>query len=184
MKSKRLMSPHVCARWYRPPEVILLEQDYGQAIDIWAVGAILAELLHVTNSVKNASFDGAVDMRRHLFPGACCHPMTPVNDNDFKLDQLRIILGKLGKLNDDDTAFISAPEALKYLMKNNKDVPTAPFTNGQKMNPIRSKFAAIQTPGLVNMLDRMLQFNPGFRPTAHELLQHPMFDSVREPAKE
>ena len=53
------------------------------------------------------------------------------------MNLLWIILGKLGKLNDDDTAFISSPEALKYIMKNNKDVPTAPIKNGQKMNPIR-----------------------------------------------
>ena len=36
---------HVVTRWYRAPEIILLEKDYGPAIDIWAVGCIFAELL-------------------------------------------------------------------------------------------------------------------------------------------
>lgn len=44
--SKRRLSPHVCSRWYRAPEVVLLSKDYGQAMDIWSLGCILAELLH------------------------------------------------------------------------------------------------------------------------------------------
>ena len=36
-------------RWYRAPEIILLERDYGQAMDIWSLGCILAEFLRVSN---------------------------------------------------------------------------------------------------------------------------------------
>ena len=32
---------------------------------------------------------------------------------------------------------------------------------------------------LVNLLERLLQYNPAFRPTARECLNLPMFDSVR-----
>ena len=42
---KRELTGHVVTRWYRAPEIILLEKDYGPAIDIWAVGCIFAELL-------------------------------------------------------------------------------------------------------------------------------------------
>lgn len=42
---KRRLSDHVVTRWYRPPEIILIEKDYGPAIDIWSVGCIIAELL-------------------------------------------------------------------------------------------------------------------------------------------
>jgi serine/threonine protein kinase len=35
----------VVTLWYRAPEIILLEKDYGPAIDIWSVGCIFAELL-------------------------------------------------------------------------------------------------------------------------------------------
>ena len=45
-KSKRKMSAHVCSRWYRAPECCLLEKNYGQAIDMWSIGCILAELLN------------------------------------------------------------------------------------------------------------------------------------------
>ena len=42
---KRELTGHVVTRWYRAPEIILLEKDYGPAIDVWAVGCIFAELL-------------------------------------------------------------------------------------------------------------------------------------------
>lgn len=42
---KRELTGHVVTRWYRAPEIILLEKDYGPAIDIWSVACIFAELL-------------------------------------------------------------------------------------------------------------------------------------------
>ncbi|CAI9096528.1 OLC1v1032698C1 [Oldenlandia corymbosa var. corymbosa] len=35
---------YVMTRWYRPPEVILNSPDYGPAVDMWSMGAIMAEL--------------------------------------------------------------------------------------------------------------------------------------------
>ena len=32
-------------RWYRAPELILLQQYYNAEIDVWSVGCILGELL-------------------------------------------------------------------------------------------------------------------------------------------
>ena len=42
---KRQLTGHVVTRWYRAPELILLEKDYGPAIDMWSVGCVFAELL-------------------------------------------------------------------------------------------------------------------------------------------
>ena len=39
-----LMNP-VATMWYRAPEVILGARDYGAAIDVWAVGCIIGDLL-------------------------------------------------------------------------------------------------------------------------------------------
>lgn len=44
-KGKRRLSDHVVTRWYRPPEIILIEKQYGPAVDVWGLGCILAELL-------------------------------------------------------------------------------------------------------------------------------------------
>lgn len=35
---------YVATRWYRAPDLILTRKPYGKAVDIWAVGCILAEL--------------------------------------------------------------------------------------------------------------------------------------------
>ncbi|KAL1834360.1 hypothetical protein ACET3Z_004011 [Daucus carota] len=36
---------YVSTRWYRAPEVLLMSPAYGSAVDMWAMGAIIAELL-------------------------------------------------------------------------------------------------------------------------------------------
>lgn len=41
---KRELTGHVVTRWYRAPEVILLEKEYTGSIDIWSIGCISAEL--------------------------------------------------------------------------------------------------------------------------------------------
>ncbi len=37
-KMKRSLTGHVVTRWYRAPELILLEKSYGAPIDIWSIG--------------------------------------------------------------------------------------------------------------------------------------------------
>jgi mitogen-activated protein kinase 15 len=38
------MTDYVATRWYRSPEILLGSTRYSSAIDVWAVGCILAEL--------------------------------------------------------------------------------------------------------------------------------------------
>ena len=42
---KRHVSLHVGSRWYRAPEICLVEKYYDQASDIWSLGCIIFELL-------------------------------------------------------------------------------------------------------------------------------------------
>lgn len=60
---KRGLTKHVITRWYRAPEVILL-QPYTSAVDMWSVGCIFAELLGLTR-------ENIQDFRKRkaLFPG-------------------------------------------------------------------------------------------------------------------
>ncbi|KAG8974968.1 hypothetical protein FRC05_006645 [Tulasnella sp. 425] len=39
------MTEYVATRWYRAPEIMLSFKRYGPAIDVWSIGCILAELL-------------------------------------------------------------------------------------------------------------------------------------------
>lgn len=38
------LSDQVVTLWYRAPEILLLSPDYGPAVDVWAIGCIMAEL--------------------------------------------------------------------------------------------------------------------------------------------
>lgn len=71
------MTDYVATRWYRPVE-LLVGAKYGTAIDIWAVGCILAELSDT----------------QPLFPG------------QNEVDQLSLIQGCLGDLPDCFTAHL------------------------------------------------------------------------------
>lgn len=83
----RTMTKHVVTRFYRAPELILL-QDYSLAIDMWSVGCILAELL----AMDPASVPRVSD-RRPLFPGRTCFPLSADNPTTYadRLDQLNVI---------------------------------------------------------------------------------------------
>ena len=41
-----ILTDYVTMRYYRAPELLLVNDYYSTAIDIWSVGCILAELLN------------------------------------------------------------------------------------------------------------------------------------------
>jgi len=65
------MTQYVVTRWYRAPEILLLVKRYTQAVDLWSIGCIFAELLS----------------RKPLFPGRSY------------LHQLQLVIGQLGTPN-------------------------------------------------------------------------------------
>ena len=70
-KSKQL-TKHVVTRWYRAPEVILMNDYYSYSLDIWSIGCIFAELL----SMMKDNFTDFTD-RQPLFPGSSCYKLSP-----------------------------------------------------------------------------------------------------------
>lgn len=44
--TERQLTLHVVTRWYRAPELILMQMHYGGAIDVWSVGCIMVEEAH------------------------------------------------------------------------------------------------------------------------------------------
>lgn len=53
MTADGLNTPYIVSRYYRAPELTLSCSDYGNKIDVWAIGCIFAEFM----------------IKRPLFPG-------------------------------------------------------------------------------------------------------------------
>ena len=100
MTLSKELTKHVVTRWYRAPEVILMNEYYSYSIDMWSVGCIMAELL----SMMKENFPDPFS-RVPLFPGKSCYPLSPgaeLNANSQskeereKGDQLNIIFQVIG----------------------------------------------------------------------------------------
>lgn len=84
------MTEYVVTRWYRCPELLLSpNRPYSEAIDLWSIGCILAELLR----------------RKPLFPGKS-HP-----------NQVQLIFEVLGFSNEEELGFPLTAEASAFLEK-------------------------------------------------------------------
>ncbi|KAK9720815.1 mitogen activated protein kinase [Basidiobolus ranarum] len=93
------MTEYVATRYYRAPEIMLSNQSYTKAIDLWSVGCILAELLG----------------GRPLFKG-----------RDY-VDQLNQILGILGTPEDEVLEGMGSERARMYIRSLPK-MTRIPFT--------------------------------------------------------
>lgn len=75
------------SRWYRAPEIILTQKKYDQAIDIWSMGCILAEMIH--SSMTYQGTDKNQD-NRFLFPGTSCFPLSPCEEMQEQADSQQV----------------------------------------------------------------------------------------------
>lgn len=169
---KRQLTGHVVTRWYRSPEIILLEKDYGPAIDIWSVGCIFAELLSMMKENAPTYQD-----RLPLFPGKSCFPLSPDHKISVKKggfpassgDQLNVIFEVIGTPTEEEYSFVTDAKALEYLKT------FAP----RKRIDFKTKYPAAGDDAL-DLLNRMLVFNPFFRISLEECLNHPFLATVRD----
>ena len=169
---KRELTGHVVTRWYRAPELILLEKDYGPGIDIWSVGCIFAELLSMMKENAPTYMD-----RSPLFPGSSCFPLSPdhkvvVKKHGFPVgqsDQLNVIFDVIGTPTEEDYSFVTDAKALEYL----GSFTERPRVDLKKMYPAAGDDA-------IDLLNRMLVFNPYFRPKLDDCLKHPFLEAVRK----
>mmetsp|Transcript_8763 Transcript_8763/g.12540 ORF Transcript_8763/g.12540 Transcript_8763/m.12540 type:complete len:779 (-) Transcript_8763:565-2901(-) len=159
----RQLTKHVVTRWYRAPELILI-QPYTSAVDIWSLGCILAELL----SMQEGSVPGYQD-RVPLFPGGSCYPLSGEGASvktDERLDQLSVIFSVIGTPSAEDVESIGkANEYINTLEKK-------PGRSLEDMYPAAD-------PSAIDLLKKMLKFNPRKRCTAEEALEHDFLRSVR-----
>jgi len=175
LRKKRLMTQHVVTRWYRAPELILLDDGYTEAIDIWSVGCIFGELMQMVDN------DILVGDRGPLFPGGSCFPLSPDKKNSQKkhrsrggqTDQLEVIFNILGTPPEDHVAMLSGEDARKYLQQFQP-------REGKGLQGLLPRI----DPEALDLLQKMLSFCAPARITIPEALEHPLFLEVRDASKE
>ncbi|SBS83455.1 mitogen-activated protein kinase 2, putative (MAPK2) [Plasmodium ovale curtisi] len=166
---KKQLTSHVVTRWYRAPELILLQENYTNSIDMWSTGCIFAELLNMIESHINNPTD-----RFPLFPGSSCFPLSP-DRNSKKVheksnrDQLNIIFNVIGTPSEEDLKNITKEEVIKY-------IKLFPPRNGINL---KIKYPSISDDG-IDLLQSMLKFNANKRITIENALNHPYLKEVRK----
>eukprot|EP00917_Polyrhabdina_sp_WS-2016_P023417 GHVP01050767.1.p1 GENE.GHVP01050767.1~~GHVP01050767.1.p1 ORF type:complete len:394 (-),score=61.02 GHVP01050767.1:995-2176(-) len=171
-RSKRVMTHHVVTRWYRAPEIILLQENYNEKIDIWSVGCIFAELMGMLKENCAEPSD-----RSPLFPGQSSFPLSPrrssqgSSSRSRQQDQLAYIFRVLG--TPEDTSWLERPDAITYI----KNFDSKPAID------LKDKFPG-SSPEAVDLLKKLIQFNPANRYSVHQALAHPFFQTIRNASTE
>ncbi|XP_044158773.1 mitogen-activated protein kinase 7 isoform X2 [Bufo gargarizans] len=142
---KYFMTEYVATRWYRAPELMLSLHEYTQAIDMWSVGCIFAEMLG----------------RKQLFPGK------------NYIHQLQLIMTVLGTPSSQVIHAIGAERVRAYIQSLPSRQPV-PWTD---LYPQGDRKA-------LNLLSKMLRFDPRERISVREALRHPFLSKYHDPDDE
>jgi len=148
------LTRYVVTRWYRAPELLVQNKQYNAKVDMWSVGCILAEVI------------GA----KAIFPGK------------DSLHQLRLVVDLLGTPTPDELACIQNEQAVGYIRSLRPKEATAPDPTVAALRFRRMYPNA--SPLLVDLIARLLQFDPSKRPSAADALAHPYLAAYHDAPEE
>ncbi|MCO5563328.1 hypothetical protein L7F22_016969 [Adiantum nelumboides] len=158
---------------YRAPEVIMSRGQYNSTIDIWSIGCIFWELL-----VRSLNPQNCGTLANPLF-GVRGEPATPEAGEKYAKDahsplaeQLNVIFDVIGTPCWKDIESIPSESWRAYL----KGLP------GRAGNLARNLVGLVDDEA-IDLLTRMLAFDPARRCTAEEALSHAYFRSIEKPVE-
>ncbi|CAK0831758.1 unnamed protein product, partial [Prorocentrum cordatum] len=137
IRARPPFTEYVATRWYRAPEILLRSRCYNSPVDMWAVGAIMAEL----------------------------YAMRPLMPGTSEPDQLFRICSVLGTPTQ-----AQWPEGHRLAGQLGLRFPQVAPTALEALLP-QGSASGLCAAG------QLLQWDPGRRPTACRILQHPFFEA-------
>ncbi|KAG6909649.1 hypothetical protein DXG01_016229 [Tephrocybe rancida] len=145
---------YVATRWYRAPEVLLLGRQYSNPVDMWALGAVLAELVNL-------------------------HPLFPGFD---QIDQVAKICEILGDPSDEyELGGGPWPEGIEMAQAVGFRFPKVYYPPSVRLVLILGQMVprGIHTvlednvpPSLVHCIRDLLRYDPDKRLTSRQCLEH------------
>ena len=195
-KRERRMSRHVVTRWYRAPELILLSDSYSHPVDMWSVGCVLGELLL---SLQHRDVGP-------LFPGAASAMSDGLLEEDDKRDGLLAKDDKRDGLSEEDDMvdYFNVEFQKDYQLQKifnvigtptNEEVDMLAGFDTELKQKIKHALLSVRkcgrldfnfhfsetvtsSPGLLELIEGMLRFNPSERMSANEALSNPVFEPI------
>ena len=146
MRFRANLSPIIITRFYRPPEILLLENIYNYSIDIWSLGCVLGEMMLSSLRKYHPFFYGEYSF--FLSPRLDANGIPTVTERE----QMLVILSCLGVLNENELSFIRREDARQFVKEVMKVVKEKELT-------YKNVFSGYDK-DLVYLLGEMLRFNP------------------------
>ena len=168
-KPRRCLSQHVVSRYYRPPEVALIEPAYTEKVDLWSFGCILAEMLSCSQPYKKY----VKASNRILFKGNSSYPLSPYPGDALGLESIVAddlmfkICNVMGKQTVKQTEFITSIELYKH------------FQSKRTLIDFKKEYFKTSSE-FVGVLESLLQFNPSQRMSATALLKEDIFTQLSD----
>ncbi|CAF3472433.1 unnamed protein product [Rotaria socialis] len=155
--SDGIQTGYVSTRWWRAPEVYVNWERYDEKLDMWSIGCMMAELI----------------LLRPIFRG---------KDH---IDQLNKIFDIIGTPNLETLHELCTAHTYSYISRL-APKPKQNFNQlfGFKYDVTGEKIISGVSPQGVDLLDRLLSFDPRLRPTAEEALAHPYLAEYHDPEDE
>ena len=137
------LTDYVATRWYRAPEILAGSRSYGCPVDLWSLGGIFGEMLG----------------GKPVFAGS-----STLN----QLEKIVEVLGMPSKESKEkvDSVFINS-------MVESLTNSSAPVKTFEEQKEAWKKIYETASDDAIDLLTRLMQFNPAERMTAKEGLTHP-----------
>ncbi|GJJ06905.1 hypothetical protein Clacol_001101 [Clathrus columnatus] len=140
--------------WYRAPELLLGAKHYNKAVDCWAVGCVIAELISLRPIFKGE--EAKLDSKKNV---------------PFQRDQVLKIVEVLGTPSEHDWPGIRSMPEFNNILRLDKYPDTL-------YNWLNSR---TRSPQLYDLLTRLFKYNPDKRITAKDSLDHRWFHEEPRP---
>lgn len=139
-KPHRPLTRKVVTLWYRAPELLIKIRDYGEPVDTWSIGCIIAELLRQGN---------------------------PLFQGNSEVSQFQVICEIIGYPSKEDWPAFYDEEKRDF----RKSVEKSSVNRKNRLSTVFPNASE----NCINLLSRMLCWDPSKRIELKEALYHPYF---------